>query len=82
MLLGFSVPIVAAIVMSPWVIRNYVVFERFIPFASMGGWALLQGNNRIVVTEPRYYGYNYWDSKIPEYRAAVLRPMTNLNEIV
>ena len=40
----------------------------------MGGSAPLQGNNRIVVTEPRYYGYNYWDPKIPEYRAALLRP--------
>jgi hypothetical protein len=50
------------------------VFDRFIPFSTMGGSVLLQSNNRVVVTEPRYYGYAYWDSKIPEYREALRAP--------
>src|SRR5205085_1845579 len=46
-------------------------FGRFIPLSTMGGSALLQGNNRIVATDPGLYGYSTWDSRIPEYRDAL-----------
>jgi 4-amino-4-deoxy-L-arabinose transferase-like glycosyltransferase len=63
--------IVAALVMAPWVARNYQVFGRFIPFSTAGGSALLQGNNRVVVTDPRLYGYSVWDTQLEEYRDAL-----------
>lgn len=59
---------VAGLVMAPWMIRNYLVFERFIPFSTTGGSALLQGNNRLVVSDPRFYGYSVWDTELEEYQ--------------
>ena len=44
------------------------MFGKIIPFSTMGGSVLLQGNNRIVVTEPKYFGYNVWDTSLDEYR--------------
>lgn len=73
-LVSLLIPLVAAIVLLPWVIRNYLVFEKFVPFATMGGSALLQGNNRIVAMDPALYGYSIWDTKIPEYRDALIAP--------
>lgn len=55
----------------PWTIRNYIVFREIIPFSTMGGSGLLQGNNDIVVTDPVYFGYSIWDTKIPEYSEAL-----------
>ncbi|MBO0699448.1 MAG: glycosyltransferase family 39 protein [Zavarzinella sp.] len=60
--------LIAGLVMTPWVVRNYRVFGEFIPFSTMGGSALLQGNNRLVVTQPPLYGYSVWDTQIDEYR--------------
>ena len=57
--------------MTPWVVRNYLVFGKFIPLSTTGGSALLQGNNRLVVTDPRFYGYSVWDTEIEEYRDAL-----------
>ena len=68
------VPVIAALVLSPWIIRNEHVFGRFIPFSTMGGSVLLQGNNRIVATDPEYFGYNIWDTLIPEYADALRAP--------
>ncbi|HEX9658559.1 MAG TPA: glycosyltransferase family 39 protein [Bacteroidota bacterium] len=74
LLLGFAIPVVAVAVLSPWVIRNYYVFGEFIPFSTMGGSALLQGNNRLVVTNPTLHGYVIWDTKIPEYAELLQKP--------
>lgn len=60
--------LVAAVVMIPWVVRNYMVFGKLIPFSTMGGSVLLQGNNRIVVTVPKAFGYSVWDTELDEYR--------------
>ena len=30
---------------SPWVIRNYVIFKKLIPGTTMGGWVFWEGNN-------------------------------------
>lgn len=59
---------IAGLTMAPWVVRNYLVFGRVIPFSTMGGSALLQGNNRRVVTEPPLFGYSVWDTELEEYR--------------
>ncbi|MBY0455818.1 MAG: hypothetical protein K2V38_00615, partial [Gemmataceae bacterium] len=44
---------------------------RVIPFSTMGGSALLQGNNRLVVTDPKAFGYSVWDTELDEYREAL-----------
>ena len=61
------IPGVAALTVIPWTIRNYVVFHQFIPLSTGGGSAMLQGNNRLVVTDPKLFGYSVWDTSIPEY---------------
>jgi 4-amino-4-deoxy-L-arabinose transferase-like glycosyltransferase len=68
---SLAIPTVALLTLVPWAVRNHQVFGRFIPLSTGGGSALLQGNNRIVVTDPTYYGYPIWDTKIPEYRDAL-----------
>lgn len=74
MLLAAAIPCFGAAVIAPWCIRNYVVMHSFIPLSTAGGSALLQGNNRVVLTEPRYFGYSVWDTEIPEYRDALRAP--------
>jgi hypothetical protein len=65
------IPIVAVVALVPWTLRNYQVFGQVIPFSTMGGSVLLQGNNSVVVSDPKLYGYNVWDTDIPEYREAL-----------
>jgi 4-amino-4-deoxy-L-arabinose transferase-like glycosyltransferase len=65
---GIAIPLLALATMVPWWIRNYSVFHTFIPISTLSGAGLLMGNNRIVVTDPKYYGYTIWDTDIPEYR--------------
>ncbi|MCM8767770.1 MAG: glycosyltransferase family 39 protein [Candidatus Omnitrophica bacterium] len=31
--------------LSPWIIRNYRIFHKFIPGTTMGGWVFWEGNN-------------------------------------
>jgi 4-amino-4-deoxy-L-arabinose transferase-like glycosyltransferase len=69
---GLAIPVLAVATMGPWIVRNYVVFHRFIPLSTMGGSGLLQGNNRVVVTDPSLFGYSQWDSKIPECHEALV----------
>lgn len=41
---------------SPWVIRNYAVFNKFVPGTTMGGWVFWEGNNPHSVGGPcRYF---------------------------
>jgi len=63
--------VVALAVLAPWTLRNHRVFGEFIPFSTMGGSVLLQGNNSVVVTDPKLLGYSVWDTDIPEYRDAI-----------
>jgi 4-amino-4-deoxy-L-arabinose transferase-like glycosyltransferase len=58
-------------VLVPWAVRNYRVFHAVIPFSTMGGSVLLQGNNRIVSEDPLYHGYSVWDTDLSEYRDAL-----------
>ena len=34
-----------ALVLSPWIVRNYLVFHRFVPVSDAAGFALYVGNN-------------------------------------
>lgn len=68
------IPIAAILPFIPWTVRNYLVLGELVPISTAGGSALLQGNNRIVATDPKYYGYCVWDTSIPEYREAIQAP--------
>ncbi len=64
--LSMVVPVVAVVMLVPWIVRNEHLFGKFIPFSTMGGSVLLQGNNRIVSTDleiPRRK--LVWDTAIP-----------------
>jgi 4-amino-4-deoxy-L-arabinose transferase-like glycosyltransferase len=69
---ALSIPVVAVATMTPWIVRNFLVFSAFIPISNVGGSGLLQGNNRIVLTDPTRLGYLIWDTRIPEYRDALV----------
>jgi 4-amino-4-deoxy-L-arabinose transferase-like glycosyltransferase len=71
MAVTLAVPALAVVVLVPWAARNYQVFHTFIPFSTMGGSVLLQGNNRIVADDPLYQGYSVWDTDLVEYRDAL-----------
>lgn len=48
--------VVVALVTSPWVIRNYLVFRSFIPSTTMGGAVLFGANNERILNEPALHG--------------------------
>ena len=57
---GFLISLVAfVIVLSPWVIRNYIVFHSFIPMTNLSGIVFYQGNNKYVFNE----GHGSWLSQ-------------------
>lgn len=47
--LFFSGAAIIIILFSPWVIRNYIVFDKFIPFTTSGGLNLYRGHNDIAI---------------------------------
>jgi len=51
----FILIIVFALTLSPWIIRNYKIFHRFIPGTTMGGWVFWEGNNPYSVGGPCHY---------------------------
>ena len=72
---GLLIPVVALSTLIPWAIRNYVVFHEFLPFGTGGGDVLLGGNNRVVATDPVYYGYWVFPtSSLPEYSERLKAP--------
>lgn len=75
--MGLAIPVLGVACLTPWVVRNQRVFGKFIPFSTQGGSALLQGNNDVVVTDPKYFGYSIWDTKISPEIAAALRAPNN-----
>lgn len=53
-----------AVVWSPWVIRNALVFDAFIPFTTHGGYTLLLGNNPVFWDEvARVSPFATWDGE-------------------
>ncbi|MGQ0634381.1 MAG: ArnT family glycosyltransferase [Planctomycetaceae bacterium] len=71
MVQALLIPTLAVASLIPWTARNYLVFHEFIPLSTMGGSVLLQGNNDLVANVPELYGYNIWDTRIPEYSEAL-----------
>ncbi len=45
---GIVLSLGALLVLTPWVVRNFVVFDRFIPLSSLAGSNLWSGNNPLA----------------------------------
>lgn len=45
------IPFIFIFVLSPWIIRNYISFHRFIPLTTFSGTAFFEGNNRYIFEE-------------------------------
>jgi 4-amino-4-deoxy-L-arabinose transferase-like glycosyltransferase len=65
------IPVLAALLIAPWLIRNLIVMHAFIPFSTGGGSLLLQANNRQVIEDPSYSGYAVFDYCLPEYAGPI-----------
>ena len=44
----FIVYLFIILTMSPWVVRNYIVYKEFIPLSTGGGYTFLRGNNALA----------------------------------
>jgi 4-amino-4-deoxy-L-arabinose transferase-like glycosyltransferase len=77
---GLAMPLVAVATLIPWTVRNYHVFQSIIPFETGGGDVALGSYNRVVATDPHYYGYwVYPTSELPEYREQII---ASNNEVI
>jgi 4-amino-4-deoxy-L-arabinose transferase-like glycosyltransferase len=69
---GLAIPLIALAILVPWTARNFLLFHSFIPFETGGGDVLLGSYNRLVASDPLYYGYwVYPTSELPEYREQI-----------
>jgi len=75
---GLAISFVALVMLVPWTIRNYWIFHAFIPFQTEGGDVLLGSYNRVVASDPLYYGYYIWPTSLPEYREQIIAPNNEL----
>jgi 4-amino-4-deoxy-L-arabinose transferase-like glycosyltransferase len=76
---GLAISLLAFVMLVPWTIRNYGIFHSFIPFETGGGDVLLGSYNRVIASDPLYYGYwIYPTSDLPEYRDQITAPNNEL----
>lgn len=72
---GLAVSFVAILMLVPWAVRNYGILHSFVPFETGGGDVLLGSYNRIIATDPLYYGYWIYPTKeLSEFRAQIEAP--------
>jgi len=65
---ALAIPLVALATLIPWTMRNYRIFGAIVPLSTGAGDVLLGGNNRLVATDPNYYGYWIFPDELSEYR--------------
>jgi len=69
------IPLVALFMLLPWIIRNYRVLHAFVPLETGVGDVLLGSYNRVVATDPLYYGYWVFPTTaLPEYARQITAP--------
>lgn len=68
------IPVVALLALMPWTVRNYAIFNAFVPLSTGGGDVLLGANNDVVASDPDLYGYWIWPGDIPQYAHALAAP--------
>jgi 4-amino-4-deoxy-L-arabinose transferase-like glycosyltransferase len=72
---GLAISFLAVVMLVPWTVRNYWKLHAFVPFDTSGGDVMLGSYNRIVATDPHYYGYwIYPTAELPEYRNEITAP--------
>lgn len=64
---GFLLSLGFLVFLSPWLVRNYLVFGRLL-LATQGGQVFLGANNPDVVNIPRNHGMWISPGDVPEYR--------------
>jgi 4-amino-4-deoxy-L-arabinose transferase-like glycosyltransferase len=75
---ALTIPMVAILTVAPWIVRNYRVFGQFVPLSTGAGDVLLGGNNRLVASDPNYYGYWAFPDELVEYRERLRAPNDEL----
>jgi 4-amino-4-deoxy-L-arabinose transferase-like glycosyltransferase len=69
------IPLIALLTVVPWTIRNYRVLHAFIPLETGVGDVLLGSYNRVVASDPLFYGYWVFpDTYLPEYADQIVAP--------
>jgi 4-amino-4-deoxy-L-arabinose transferase-like glycosyltransferase len=69
------IPLAAVLMLLPWTMRNYRVLHAFVPLETGGGDVLLGSYNRVVATDPLYYGYWVFPTvALPEYTRQITAP--------
>jgi hypothetical protein len=69
------IPVIAVLMLTPWTIRNYRVLHAFVPFETGGGDVVLGSYNRVIATDPLYYGYWVFPTAfLPEYAQQITAP--------
>ncbi|NOZ27275.1 MAG: glycosyltransferase family 39 protein [Chloroflexi bacterium] len=51
-----AVTLIVLLLLTPWVVRNWIAMDAFIPASTMGGAVLLGSYNEIVLEDPAYRG--------------------------
>jgi hypothetical protein len=66
----------AALVVSPWVVRNFVRFGAFVPGSTMSGWVLAGANNPAIYEPPGalFGGWTLEFTNAPMYRECTTDP--------
>jgi 4-amino-4-deoxy-L-arabinose transferase-like glycosyltransferase len=75
---ALAIPLFAVATLVPWTVRNYRVFGTFVPLSTGSGDVLLGSHNRLVVTDPDYYGYWVFPDELPEYNTVLKAPNDEL----
>ena len=67
----------------PWLIRNYIITDRFVPVATHGGVAFLAANNEIIMNDPDKIGLAVQDLKsIPGFEQIASLPAHQRSQAV
>ena len=78
-LMSVALAFCAALVVAPWLARNYRLSGRVV-ISSVGGEAFWGGNNRHVLDDPKYRGYWMAPSEMPEQLKLVLAAPSELEQ--
>jgi 4-amino-4-deoxy-L-arabinose transferase-like glycosyltransferase len=72
---AFAFTVGVAVTMMPWIVRNYVTFQAFIPASTLGGYNLYLDHWRLDETDynnPSRWADNYWKFIDPESKAELV----------
>ncbi|MCK4892627.1 MAG: glycosyltransferase family 39 protein, partial [Calditrichia bacterium] len=68
--------VLVSLFISPWIIRNYQVFDRFVPVTTQGGVVLWISNNHYVAHHPALAGWYMFYQHLPGARKLITNSET------